>query len=296
MVIAISGSRGMIGSAVVDFLAKKQCIIKRIVRTCPAGEAEIFCDPVTGCVDTDALEGVDAVIHLAGENIAGRWTSQKKFDIYHSRTHGTDVLGRAIINLKKKPKHFICASAIGFYGDRGDCLLDESSGAGNGFLADLCAQWEANTQRISGAGVRVVNLRFAMVLDKSGGALAKMLIPFKLGLGGGFGSGSQYMSWITLTDAVRAINYVLEHHSIAGPVNICSPNPVTNKEFTKTLAKVLKRPAFLNVPSGILNIMLGEFAKEVLLASSRAIPEKMTNAGFDFESDGLKTALESILK
>ena len=296
MVIAVSGSSGLIGSALVEFLEQKEYAVKRIVRSVSARKGDIFYDPVSGCTDTDALEGVDVVIHLAGESIAGKWTPQKKFDIYHSRTHGTDVLARAVINLENKPKHFICASAIGFYGSQAGKILDESCGAGTGFLADLCSQWEVCTQRVSQAGIRVANLRFGMVLSKGGGALGKMLAPFKLGLGGAFGGGGQYMSWISLDDAVRAINFVLENHSIVGPVNICSPDSVTNKEFTSTLAKVLNRPAIFNMPADVLKLLLGQFAEEVLLGSQRVVPKKLTDAGFEFNHPELKMALEGILK
>lgn len=298
MIVAVSGSNGFIGGAVCTSLVANGHAVKRIVRTHPAGQGQIFCDPVTGCTDTDALEGVDAVIHLAGESLAGKWNPQKKFDIYHSRTHGTDILARAVLGLKEPPKHFLCASAVGIYGDRADTVLDEGSPAGTGFLADLCRQWEANTHRLADAGIRVVNLRFAMVLDKYGGALAEMLPAFKLGLGSVLGSGSQYMSWISLADVVCAVNFILENHSLTGPVNISHPVPVTNKEFTKTLAQVLKRPAVFKTPSWALNLMFGQFARDVLLSSAIVVPQKLLDADpvFAFEYADLKDALQAILK
>ena len=296
MIIAVSGSHGFIGSAVCASLRDKGHTIKRIVRHSPTVDGEIFCDLHSGCTDTAALEGVDAVIHLAGENLAGRWNPQKKFDIYHTRTHGTDVLARAVLSLERRPKHFLCASAIGIYGDRRDEVLDEGAAAGNGFLADLCCQWETNTQRISDAGIRVANLRFAMVLDNGGGALVKMLPAFKLGLGSVLGSGEQYMSWVTLGDVVRAVNFILSNHSIFGAVNISSPNPVTNKEFTKTLAKVLHRPAIFKAPGWVLKSLMGQFAEDVLQSSARVVPGKLSDAGFEFEYPELAAALGAILK
>lgn len=295
MLIAVSGSHGFVGSALCSHLAAKGHTVRRIVRISPAPPHDIFYDPETGCTDTDALEGIDVVIHLAGRNIATRWTPENKFQIYQSRTRTTDILARAITNLKKPPKLFICASAIGFYGDCQDKILTESAFPGNGFLANLCSQWEANCSPIADAGIRVVSLRFGMILDRSGGALAKMLPAFRLGLGAKLGTGRQYQSWVTLEDVVRAVEFIIENHSISGIVNVTSPNPVTNSEFTVALGSALHRPAFFRAPAWLLKLLFRQFATEVLLASTRVIPQKLTSANFHFKHPDLDLALKQIL-
>ena len=242
-------------------------------------------------------ERIDAVIHLAGENVAqGRWTAAKKERILRSRADGTRLLAEFFAASSYKPRLMISASAIGFYGERGDEKLDEDSRKGTGFLADVSHAWEEATRPATEAGIRAVHTRFGIVLSPDGGALAKMLPPFRTGLGGPIGNGRQYMSWIGLPDAARAVGHILQHEDLHGPVNIVAPHPVTNRQFTRTLGRVLRRPAFVPVPKFLLSCLLGEMAKELLFAGTRVFPHKLLKSGYVFAQPDLESALRSVMK
>ena len=235
-------------------------------------------------------------MHLAGENIAAaRWSERVKAKIRESRLRGTRVLCESVAKMSSPPKVLVCASAIGFYGDQADRLLDEDSPAGDMFLADVVRQWEAATQPALDAGIRVVNLRFGMILSPRDGALAKMLLPFRLGAGGRVGSGRQYWSWISIDDAAGAVHHALMSESLSGPVNAVSPNPVTNEQFTKTLGRVLNRPTVLPMPAAAARLALGQMADELLLASARVVPKKLEESGYDFRQPTLEGALRHLL-
>lgn len=242
-------------------------------------------------------EPVDAVVHLAGENIAsGRWTSRKKNLIRESRTVGTGTLVESLLKLKPLPKVFLSASAVGFYGDRGETLVDENDGPGTGFLPEVCQEWENASKPLKDKGVRVVHLRFGVVLSSKGGALGKMLFPFKCGLGGPLGSGNQYMSWVSIHDAVRVIGFCLTREGVEGPVNVVAPAPVTNLSFTKTLGRVLKRPTPFPMPSFVARLLFGEMADALLLTGCRVEPARLTAAGYKFDHPDLENALRSLLE
>jgi len=296
MKVVVSGSTGLIGSALVTFLRAQGLEVSRLVRVREDTEDAVWWDPVAEEIEQTKLEGLDAVVHLAGENIAGRWTADKKRRIRESRLQGTRFLRNTLTQLEKPPQVFVSASAIGYYGDRGDEVLTEESEPGTGFLADLCREWEATTVPATQKGMRVVNPRFGVVLSARGGALAKMLPAFKLGVGGVVGSGRQYWSWIALDDAVGAVHHILKTESLKGPVNVCSPNSVTNREFTQILAEVLGRPAILPMPGLAARLALGEMASALLLASARVQPTKLLNSGYEFRYPDLKSALRHVLK
>ncbi len=293
----ISGSTGLIGSTLVDFLRHQGNDVKRLVRKgSPMSKDAVFWDPEKGEVDSAALDGADVVINLAGESIMGlHWSQAKKKRIRDSRIQGTKNLCSVLSNLKQPPKVLINGSAIGYYGNRGTEELTEDSPSGTGFLAEVCQEWEAATQKAEEKGIRVVKLRTGIVLSSKGGALAQMLIPFKLGLGGVVGSGEQYMSWIALQDLVKMIDFAISQESIQGAINAVSPQPVTNAEFTKTLGSVLQRPTFLPLPAALARLIFGEVADEMLLCSTRAIPKKMQQAGFSFQYPDLFAALQTEL-
>jgi uncharacterized protein (TIGR01777 family) len=297
MIIAVTGSSGLIGTALVSALEADGQLVKRLVRRpVREGENEVAWDPQAGTIDAAALEGVNAVIHLAGENLAAhRWTKSFKQEILDSRIRGTRLLSESLARLNARPGVLVSASAVGYYGDRGDELLDESSPPGQGFLADVCQQWEAATQPARDAGIRVVNARFGMVLSGRGGALPQMLTPFKLGVGGVVGSGRQYVSWIAIDDLVSAVRLVLRNESLIGPVNFVAPQPVTNREFTTTLGRVLGRPTVMAMPAFGARLAFGEMADEVLLSSARVEPQKLVAAGFKFQHPELEPALRDIL-
>jgi len=264
-------------------------------RSEPKSTNHIQWDPDTGFADVDLerLEGLDAVVHLAGENIAGlRWTDEKKKAIRDSRVHGTRTLIEAFARLEKKPNVFVAASAIGFYGDRGDDEMTETSSVGDTFLSEVSKEWESESRRAEDMGIRTVLLRNGIVLSKDGGALATMMTPFKFGVGGVIGSGKQWMSWVSLDDAVAAINFAIENEKMRGAVNVVSPNPVTNEEFTKTLGEVLYRPTFLPLPEFAVNLVFGEMGDALLIDSTRVAPKRLLDAGFKFEYPELKAALE----
>jgi uncharacterized protein (TIGR01777 family) len=267
------------------------------VRTAPRpGHAEVHWQPETGSIATPGLEGLDAVVHLAGENIAaGRWTAEKKASIRDSRVQGTHLLCDALAQLVNPPKVLVSASAIGYYGDRGAEVLREDSRPGRDFLADVCRAWEAATAPAAQRGIRVVNLRFGIVLSAAGGALAKMLLPFKLGAGGIIGSGQQYMSWIALDDVVGAIHHTLITDTLHGPVNAVAPNPVTNAVFTKTLGRVLWRPTLFPLPAFVARAAFGEMADALLLASTRVEPARLKDTHYAFRYPELEGALRHVL-
>lgn len=297
MNVLVSGSTGLVGSALVESLAAAGHRITRLVRHMPAaGQAEIRWDPAAGFIQANELEGLDAVVHLAGENVAAkRWTALQKTHIRDSRVIGTRLLTESIARLAKPPRTFLSASAVGYYGTRGDEILKEESPAGEGFLPDVCRDWEKAVEPVILKGIRVVKLRIGVVLSPAGGALGRMLLPFKLGLGGKIGSGRQYMSWIAIDDCVAAILHALETSTLMGPVNLTSPNPSTNLEFTRTLGNVLGRPTIFPMPAFAARLAFGEMADALLLASTRVIPAKLQAAGFPFQHPDLETALKNLL-
>jgi hypothetical protein len=296
MNILITGSSGLIGSALTASLQVDGHTVVRLPRK-PAGEGAPYWSEDQGVVALADVGALDAVVHLAGDNISqGRWTAQKKVRILESRVQGTTLLARHFAASRNKPKVFVSASAIGVYGDRGDELLDETSPPGTGFLADVGRQCEAASAIAAHAGIRVVNARFGIVLSASGGALGKMLPPFRLGLGGVLGSGRQFLSWVSIGDVVRMIRYVIETESLRGPVNLVAPNPVSNREFTRTLGQVLRRPTLLAMPAFAARWAFGEMADEALLSSSRVQPKKMLDSGYEFLHPDLASALEALLQ
>ena len=296
MKILIGGSHGLVGTALIKSLEASGHQICRLVRHYPNSESEIEWSPDRYSIQLARLEGFDAAVNLAGESIAeGRWTDDKKKRIRESRVKGTKLLGDALANLTNPPQTFICASAIGYYGNRGDELLTEASAPGNDFLSEVCVEWEEAARTAAEQGIRVVNARFGVILDKEGGALAKMLPPFRLGLGGRIGSGKQWMSWIALDDVVGGLEFALANDSISGPVNFVAPAPVTNAEFTKALGKALSRPTIFPIPAFGVRLVFGEMADALLLASQRVQPERLMAAGYQFQYSELDAALARVL-
>lgn len=295
--VLISGAAGFVGTHLTELLVEKGYNIAILSRSAKSTKANVaHWNPESGEIDIEALENLHAVVHLAGENIAGRWTENKKAKIENSRVDGTRLLCKSLASLKNKPEVLICASAIGIYGDRGDEILSEASSSGDGFLADVGIKWEEATTAAIEAGIRVCNLRIGLVLGKDGGALEKMLIPFKLGLGGKIGDGKQYWSWIVIDDLVEIIYYLLQNKDIKGPVNAVSPNPVTNNEFTSALGRTLNRPTIFPLPAFAARGILGEMADETMLSSTRVIPKKLLDFGYKFKYTDLHNALSGILK
>jgi hypothetical protein len=289
MKVLVTGASGFIGTALCAELGAGGHIAVPLRR----GEGRSGWDPDRGRIDPGALDGIDAVVHLAGESIGGRWTAAKKDRILRSRVSGTSLISGAVA--AAGPRVLVCGSAIGFYGNRGDEVLDENAGPGSGFLADVVRQWEEAARPAVTAGVRTVFVRSSLVLDRSGGSFPRMLLPFWLGVGGRIGSGDQWWAWTTLRDEVRAIVHCLTESTLEGPVNVCTPNPAPNREFVRLLAAGLHRPALLPVPAPALKIVLGsEFASEVLLASQRVVPAKLAASGFDWEHPDLVTAFASM--
>jgi uncharacterized protein (TIGR01777 family) len=292
--VAVTGASGLVGSALVPLLLAGGHRITRLVRR-PPKEGEVSWDPQTG-FDAGMLSEVRAIVHLAGENIAAhRWTAAAKERIRASRVRGTRVLCEALARMQLRPEVLVCASAIGFYGDRGHEVLTEQSSAGANFLADVVREWEAATQPARDAGIRVVNLRFGVILSAKDGALAKMLLPFKLGAGGRVGSGRQYWSWIAIDDAAGAIYHAIMSDELSGPVNAVAPEPVTNSEFTRVLGRVLKRPTFMPLPAFAARLALGEMANELLLASTRVAPRQLERTSYAFLYPTLEPALRHLL-
>jgi uncharacterized protein (TIGR01777 family) len=295
--VAISGASGLIGSTLATQLVASGLAVRKFTRKDGGGVEAIHWDPARGALLPEQIDGLDAIVHLAGESIAGgRWTRARMAAIRDSRVRGTGLIASTIAKLTHKPKVLVCASAVGFYGDRGDDAVDESSAPGTGFLADVCQAWEAAARPAVDAGVRVVWLRFGVVLAVQGGALERMLTPFKLGLGGRLGTGRQWMPWIAVTDAVAAIEVALARNDMHGAYNVVAPEAVTNATFTRTLARVLRRPAFLPVPAFALRLAFGRFADEALLAGSKVTPKRLVDAGFRFKWPQLEPALRHVLE
>ncbi|MGA8100822.1 MAG: TIGR01777 family oxidoreductase [Candidatus Acidiferrales bacterium] len=297
MKILITGATGLIGSALSARLLKDQHTVVRLRRGGAHYQpGDAAWDPSTGTVDPAALDSVDAVVNLAGASIAGgRWTSARKAELRASRVEPTRALVSTLAKLPRPPQVLVSASAIGYYGDRGDETLAESSAPGDNFLAGICREWEAAAMEAERAGIRTVTPRTSIVLAKDGGALAKMITPFRLGVGGRLGSGKQWMSWITLEDAVEVFYGAIVNAQWRGAVNAASPHPVTNAEFTRVLARVLHRPAIFPAPAFALRLMLGEMAEALLLSSQRVSPQKLTELGFSFRQSQLEPALRAIL-
>ncbi len=291
--VLISGASGLLGSPIAASLSSNHEIV-RLVRKPAGGPGEIPWEPGKA-LDPGLVSGFDAVIHLAGESIVGRWTAAKKTRIRDSRVLGTTTLADALARTSRKPRVVLSASAIGYYGDRGDEILSEDRPCGAGFLAETSHAWEEATEPARQADIRVFLLRIGVVLAQQGGALDKMLLPFKLGLGGRIGSGRQWWSWIHLADIVGAVQHILKADSLRGPVNVVAPNPVTNSEFTRALAQVLRRPAFLPVPAFAARLALGEMADAALLASQRVEPAKLTASGYTFRFPELWGALQDLI-
>ena len=297
MKVLVTGASGFIGSALQRSLRKKGHELLLASRNEPRDDSWVQWSVDEGFADPKKLEGIDAVIHLAGESISGlRWTDDKKKAIRDSRVLGTRNIVDTIAELDRRPSVLIAASAVGFYGDRGDEILTETSKSGKTFLADVCREWEAESRRAEDSGVRTVLLRTGLVMSKEGGALGTMLLPFKMGLGGVIGDGKQWMSWISLDDHINVITTSLENESIRGAVNSVSPEPVNNEEFTKVMGEVLYRPTFIPVPEFAVHLMLGEMGEELLLNSERVVPKRLTDLGFEFKFADLKKAIENAVK
>ena len=294
--VAVTGATGLIGTELVRRLRAEGHTVVRLVRSAPApGSGDVRWDPGAGRIDAVGLAGVDAVVHLAGESVGQRWSEARKARIRHSRVEGTRLLAQALADLPSRPRVLVSASAVGFYGDRGDQAVDEASAAGGGFLAGVVREWEAAAAPARRAGIRVAHPRLGVVLSPRGGALARMLPPFRLGAGGRLGSGRQWMSWITLDDAVRALLFALADTRVEGPCNVTAPGPVTNAEFTAQLAQALGRPALVPAPAFALRLAFGEMADEALRAGQRVRPRRLEELGFAFHHPELEGALRAAL-
>lgn len=295
--ILITGATGLIGTRLTRALETAGRTVLKAVRRPAKNAAEVRWVPERAEIDATRLEGIAGVVHLAGANIAGqRWSDSYKQEIRESRVKGTRLIAETLAKLTNKPRVFVCASAIGYYGDRGNEELTEDSPPGEGFLPDVCVAWENACQAARDAGIRTVNTRIGVVLSKDGGALKSMLLPFKLGMGGVVGNGRQYFSWMALDDIVSALEFVLSNDSLYGPVNLVSPQAVTNREYTKTLGKVLGRPTMFPLPAFAARIALGEMADELLLTSNRVLPTKLQAAGFNYAYPDLEAALRHELE
>ena len=297
MKILISGSSGLVGSSLLPFLNENNHEVLRLVRFQPTAENEIQWLPDQNQIDLNSAGQIDAVVHLAGESIADRWNEEKKNKIRESRIKGTKLISDTISQLEQKPKVFISASAIGYYGNRGNEILTEDSVPGDDFLARVCRDWETACLPVSDNGIRSVQLRFGVILSPSGGALAKMLPVFRLGQGGKLGHGRQYMSWVNLEDVTNIIDHVLRTDTLHGPVNVVAPNPVTNSEFTNTLGRVLRRPTIVPGFLGQLatSVLFGQMSEALLLASQRVEPTRLNDSGYNFQYQTLESALRQIL-
>ena len=297
MKILVSGASGLVGRALIPALEDDGHAVLRLVRhpVRDPGE-EMQWNPYADRIDESTLPPFDAVIHLSGESISGRWSAAKKRAIYDSRIRSTAYLAECMERMEKPPAVWLCASAIGYYGNRSDETLTERAIPGTNFLATVCEDWENATKPASGRGVRVVNMRLGVVLAKEGGTLPLMMRPFKMGVGGIIGNGRQYMSWITLEDLINAMLFALRSESLSGPVNFVAPEPVTNRVFTKAMGRALHRPTIFRTPAFALRATLGQMAKELILASTRVLPKKLTDAGFEFEHPEIEGALEKLMK
>jgi len=299
MKILISGASGLVGTHLIPTLKAKGHEVYKLVRKTPKNSDEIQWNAKTGIFEKELskIENFDAVVHLAGDNVAdGSWTKEKKQRIRESRTVGTKVLVDSLKKLENPPKTFISASAIGFYGNRGDEILTEDSAKGEGFLSEVCGEWEAEAKKAADFGARVVMLRIGVVLSKDGGALAKMLTPFKFGVGGVVGSGKQWMSWIDLEDLISIVHFALEDENLNGAVNVTAPKPVTNQEFTKTLGAAISRPTIFPIPEFAVKLIFGEMGETLLLEGARILPKRLTESGFNFKHQNLEEALKDILR
>ncbi len=293
--ILVSGASGPIGAALLPSLKTTGATVTRLVRSSAPGKDQIAWDPARP-LSPDSVSGFDAVIHLAGESIVGGWTEAKKRRIIESRVQGTGHLAEALAKTSQPPHVFISASAVGFYGSRGDEVLREDSPSGEGFAAEICRQWEAATQPSSKAGIRTAQMRIGVVMSADGGALPKMLPAFRLGLGGRLGNGRQWSSWVSVRDVVGAIQHVLNHELLSGPVNTVAPNPVTNAEFTRILASVVNRPAIFPMPAFAVRLIFGEMGTELFLGSQRVEPARLAATGYQFQHPDLRNALKEILQ
>ena len=301
MLVAVTGASGLIGSALTRRLRAEDHQVLRLTRSRPSAPDQVQWDPTAGRLDADALAKVDAVVHLAAKNLGERlrWNARVKRELLESRVDGTALVARTMADLAGRsggPRVLVCASGVGYYGDRGDEVLTESSSPGSGFLAEVCKQWEAAADPAREAGLRVVHLRTGPVQDMAGGVLPKQALLFRLGLGGRLGSGRQWLSWTALGDIVGAYLHALTHDELDGPVNNAAPKPVTNAEFTATLARVLGRPAMLPVPAFAPRLVLGEAADEFLFVSQRALPVRLRETGYRFQFPELEQALRHTLK
>ncbi|HEX9504402.1 MAG TPA: TIGR01777 family oxidoreductase [Acidimicrobiia bacterium] len=297
MDVLVTGSHGLIGSALIRTLRTDGSRVRRLVRSEPEGTDDVRWDPIAGAVDSARLEGLDAVVHLAGAGIGDRrWTPARKQLILDSRARGTRLLSETLASLARKPAVLVSGSAVGYYGDRGDDLLTEDSGSGDGFTAEVCRAWEVATAPAAHAGIRVVTIRTGIVLDARGGALARMLLPFRLGLGGRIGSGRQYMSWIALDDEVGAIQHAIRNPALSGPVNLTAANPVTNAQFTAALGHAVHRPTLLPTPLLALKAVYGgELVQNLLVAGQRVLPRRLESTGYEFAYPELDSALSAVL-
>jgi hypothetical protein len=298
MKILITGATGLVGTALSPILAAKGHEVFKLVRKAPTSAGEIRWDPESAVSegDLEKFAGFDAVVHLAGDNVASEnWNDEKKRRIRDSRTVGTKNLVDALRKCGKPPKSFIAASAVGFYGNRGDEILTEDSDTGEGFLPEVSRDWESEIRKAGDFGARVVMLRIGIILAKDGGALEKMLTPFKFGVGGVVGSGKQYMSWVTLDDVVNAFVFAIENEELRGPVNLTAPNPVTNEEFTKALGEVLNRPTIIPVPEIAIKLLYGEMGETLVLGGNRVLPKRLEGAGFEFGETDVRKALRKVL-
>lgn len=297
--ILVSGMSGPIGTALLPTLKSNGARITRLTRKTgkyySSDEQQVPWDPAEP-ISPELVSGFDAVVHLAGESIVGRWTDAKKREIRESRVDGTTHLAQALAEAKHKPRVFVCSSAIGYYGDRGDEVLNEQSAPGTGFLAEVCREWEAATRPAGDAGIRTISLRTGIVLTPKGGALGKMLLPFKMGVGGRIGNGHQWMSWIDIRDMVGAIHHVIKNDLLHGPVNMVAPKPVRNAEFTRTLASVLSRPAIFPLPAFVVKLAFGEMGETALLGSQRIEPGQLLGSGYPFRFSELAVSLTALLK
>jgi uncharacterized protein len=295
--VAVTGSHGFVGSALVPALTREGHRPVRIVRGRAAGNDELGWDPETGAIDAEGLEGIGGVVHLAGAGIGDkRWTDARKRLILESRTKGTSLLTRTLTGLERRPSVLVSASSIGYYGNRGDEPLDEQSPPGNDFVAGVCVQWEAATEPAAAAGIRVASTRSGVILGRKGGMLSRMLLPFRLGLGGRIASGRQYMSWVSIDDEVGAILHALANTSLAGPVNVTGPAPVTSAEFTQTLGRVVRRPTVIPTPLLPLRARYGgELVQHLLVEGQRVFPKRLEETGYAFEHPTLEDALRAIV-
>ncbi|MCK6557943.1 TIGR01777 family protein [candidate division KSB1 bacterium] len=297
MKVLVTGSTGLIGSAFIKALHAQGHQVVRLVRApLASSEPVVKWDPAAGTIDTPGLEGLDAVVHLAGETIARRWTAARKRSIRESRVAGTRLLAQTLARLQRPPKTLISASAIGYYGDRGDTVLREDSGPGTGFLPETSVAWEQAAQPAAQAGIRVAHPRTGVLLTTAGGALKEMLLPFRLGVGGVLGSGRQYWSWIAFDDVIGGLLHALHNENLSGPFNLVAPQPVTNREFTKVLGRALSRPTVMPAPKFALRLLLGEMAEGLLFASARVEPAKLLAAGYQFRYPDLEGALRALFK